>query len=198
MKLGGVSNDGYNLLHLTRDLLAKRAMVLQLRSNALVQNGTRPKDMPAEWFEWKTDINYKNPLEVSIPLMHASRLVDEMEWDKAYEEFNELYSHKDDVMQLYVYEIACELAFCAMVTRRSDFAKELLTPKLMKYIETYSKVMSSKKRILCAKALHLDDDRAKALDIYKVLEADKDKYLLKGEVESDLAIMRRILEDEPN
>lgn len=193
MKLGGISNDGYNLLYLNRNLLSKRAIVLQLRSNALIQNGMRPKDMPAEWFEWRTDIDFKNPMEVSIPLMHASRLIDRMMWEEAYKEFSELYSHKADIMQLYVNEIACELAFCALVTGRKDQAEELLDAKLWKYIETYKKVMSSKLRILCSTALYLENDKNKAEDIYKSLFSNQEKYLLQGEVKSDLAIMNHLL-----
>lgn len=193
MKLGGTSNDGYNMLYLNRNMLSKHSIVLQLRANSMIQNGTRPKDMPDRWFEWKTDIDYKNPLEVSIPLMHASRLIDEMNIEEAFKEFSELYSHKDEIMQLYVNEIACELLFCALCIGNTDLARQLLTPKLQKYIEAYSKVMSSKKRILCAIALFIDDDRAKAIDIYQSLEADKDRYLLKGEVASDIAIMNCIL-----
>lgn len=193
MKIGGISNDGYNLIYLNRNLLSKRAIVLQLRSNALIQNGMRPKEMLSEWFEWRTDINFKNPLEVSIPLMHASRLIDEMRWEEAYKEFEELYSHKADIMQLYAHEIVCELAFCALATGRKGQANELLDEKLRKYIETYKKVMSSKLRILCAIALYLDNDKNRAEEIFETLSANQEKYLLQGEVKSDLAIMNWML-----
>lgn len=193
MKVGGIGNDAYSMLYLHRDTLSKRALVLQLRSNALIQEGMRPKQMPDEWFEWKTDIDYKNPLEVSIPLMYASRLIDELNWEEAYDRFEELYRHKADIMQLYVNEIACELAFCAILTGHKERANELLDSKLRKYIEDYRKVMSSKQRILCAIAYYLENNRDKAADIYNSLEASKDKYLLQGEVGSDLAIMKDIL-----
>jgi len=193
MKLGGISNDGYNIIYLNRNLLSKRAIVLQLRSNALIQNGMRPKDMPDEWFEWRTDIDYKNPLEVSILLMHASRLVDQMQFENAYSEFSELYDHKADLMQLYVNEIACELVFSALVTGHKEKAEELLDPKLRKYIDAYKKVMSSKQRILCAIALLIDNDSTKANEIFQSLEASKEKYLLQGEVNSDLTIMNWML-----
>jgi len=194
MKLGGVGNDAYNMLYLRRNPLGKRAFVIQLRSNALIQEGVRPKDMPAEWFEWKTDIDYKNPLEVSVPFMHASRLVDEMEWEQAYRELEYLYQRKSDIIRLYVNEIACELAFCAMVIGRKDYAAGLLNAELRKYIKAYSKVMSSKQRILCGIALCLDDDRDKALAIYNALRMSEDTYLLQGEVKSDLAIMEALFE----
>lgn len=189
LKLNGISNDGYNIIYLNKNLLSKRAIVMQLRSNALIQDGMRPKDMPVDWFEWRTDIDFKNPLEVSIPLMYASRLIDEMNFEDAYSKFNDLYSHKADIIQLYVNEIACELAFCAMVTGYKEEAHTLLDDKLRKYIEAYRKVMSSKQRLLCAIALYLDNDKDKAIEIYQSLNDTKEKYLLQGEVKSDLAIM---------
>lgn len=193
MKLGGVSNDGYNIIYLNRNPLSKQSIVLQLRSNALIQDGTRPKDMPEDWFCWKTDIDYKNPLEVSIPMMHASRLLDEFDFEGAYDEFKQLHSHKNDIMQLYVNEIECELLFCAMVTGDKELSSQLLTPRLKKYIDTYSKVMSSKQRLLCAISFYVDGDREKALEILKTLKSNVDTYLLQGEVKSDIAIMNHIL-----
>lgn len=196
MKLNGISNDGYNILYLNRNLLCKRAVVMQLRTNALIQEGMRPKDMPDDWFEWRTDINFKNPHEVSIPLMYASRLLDGMNFEDAYSKFKELYSHKTDIIELYVNEIACELAFCAMVTGHTEEAHTLLDDKLRKYIESYRKVMSGKQRILCAISLYLDNDKDKAIEIYQSLNDTKDKYLLQGEVKSDLAIMDWMLSPE--
>lgn len=193
MKLGGVSNDGYNILHLRNHTESKRSLMIQLRSNTMIQEGVRPKDMPDEWFEWNPEINYKNPLEVARPMMHASRLIDEMEWESAYQEFEELYGHKNDIMSLYITEIACELIFCALVTGRKDRAEEILDEKLKKYITGFSKVMSSKMRILCAVALYIENDREKAEAIYKSLKAAESDYLLQGEVKSDLAIMQKFL-----
>lgn len=73
-------------------------------------------------------------------------------------------------------------------------AEELLTPEMKRYIETYRNVMSSKQRILCAKALYIDKERNKALTIYDNLKSREKDYLLQGEVKSDLAIMRKILD----
>lgn len=193
MKLNGVGNDGYNMLYLRANLRSKRALITQLKSNALIQGGVRPAEMPEEWFDSSADIDPKNSLEVSIPLMRASRLVDAMRWQEAYDELDALYSRRDDIIPLLVTEIACELAFCALVTGDNDRARQLLDDKLTKYIDTYRKVMSSKLRILCAMALYLDNDRARAMEIYRSLKEKQSDYLLQGEVRSDLAIMETML-----
>lgn len=193
MQTGGIGNDAYNIIMLRKNEKSKSALMLQLRSNALIHEGVRPKDMPAEWFVTEGEPDYRNPLEVSIPLMEASRLIDEMKWDEAHAAFGRIYSHKTELMPLYAMETACELVFTSLVTGDTGRARELYDTKLKRYIEAYRKVMSSKERILCAVALHLENDPGKARSIYDTLSKRRDSYLLQGEVKSDLAVMDAML-----
>lgn len=195
MKISGVGNDAYNMILLRKNLLSKRGLVDALRANALIQEGVRPKDMPDEWFDVPVDIDYSDQLQVSLPMMAASRKVDEIEYAEAREMYEDIYSHKKEIIPLYVSEIECELVFLRLVEGDVRGAEELLTPKLRKYIETFSKTMSSKERILCAISLFIDNDRDKALEIYHGLQSRKDTYLLQGEVKSDLDIMKNILSE---
>lgn len=192
-KINGAGNDAYNMLSLNKNLTAKLGMINGLRSNALIQQGIRPKDLPDEWFIVPANINYANGLEVSLPLMAASRLLDEEKYNEALSEFEELYSHKKEIIGLFVKELECELVFLRLVCGDVDGAKELLTPELKKYIMAYRKMMSSKERILCAVSLFIDNDREAALKIYNNLKQAEQNYLLQGEVKSDLALMNSML-----
>lgn len=149
--------------------------------------------MPEEWFRYDSYIDYGDALEVYIPLAAASRLIDMEKMEEAYQVLEELYSHKDIVMPLYVNEIACELLFTALATGRTDRAKEILDDNLRKYIETYSKVMSSKQRVLFAEDIFINNSRDKAMERYERLRSESDRYLLRGEVISDLAVMESLL-----
>lgn len=193
MQAAGAGNDGYNMKLLKTNLLSKQAIVNQLKANALIQNGVRPKDMPDNLFSNPNDIDYKNALEVTIPLMYASRLIDRMEYAEALAEYEALYAHKDKIMPLYVKEIACELAYLYLILGRIDDAEKLLDKDLRRYIDTYRTMMSSKERLLIAMTFYLDKDTAKAHDLYQRLKSRKDKYLLQGEVKSDLALIEDIL-----
>lgn len=193
MQIGGIGNDAYNILNLRHNLESKRGFVTQLRSNELIQNGVRPKDMPDEWFVCPPVINYKDPLSLSIYVMKASRLMDEYNWDDAYAAFDEIYSHKAEIMPLYTKEVACELAFLALMTGRKRRAEELLDKELMKYASNYRKIMSSKERLICAIELFINNDRDKAIAIYDTMYKCQSGYLLQGEVKSDLAIIERML-----
>ncbi|MDE5555012.1 MAG: hypothetical protein K2J10_07515, partial [Muribaculaceae bacterium] len=139
------------------------------------------------------EIDYRNQLEMSLPLMRASRLIDEMDYKKALIEFESLYNHRQEIIPLYMREIACELVFLRLMSGETQAAADLLDDKLKKYINAYSHVMSSKERILCAIALVLENDREKANKIYENLLGRENKYLLQGEVKSDLALMEAML-----
>lgn len=193
MKIGGMANDAYNMLALKKDRIAKRAFVQALQGNAMLQNGVRPKDMPEEWFAVPLGINYKNQLHVSLPLMAASRMMDELRFAEALQQYEDLYGHRQETIDLYVKEIECELVFLRLVAGNIDGAKELLDKSLTQYIKMYSRMMSSKERIRCIISLMIDNDRPQALDIYEALRARQNDYLLQGEVKSDLAVMEAIL-----
>lgn len=195
MTIGGVSNDANNVILLRKDMTSKRALMIQLEGNALVQQGVRPCDMPSEWFLIdEAYADYKNPLLVNIRLMAASRLLDEEKWEEAYVALTGIYEHKADIMGLYVKEVACELLFSAMVTGRTEQASSLYADNELKnYIQQFKGVMSSKQRILCAVALYLENDSAKAQSICETLQQQQHHYLMQGEVKSDLSIMNAIL-----
>ena len=125
--------------------------------------------------------------------MAASRLIDEFKYREALDKFESLYTHKDEIVSLYVKEIECELVFLRLVCGDKAGAEELLDDNLKKYIKAYNNVMSSKERILCAIALLLDDNRDEAMAIYEDVKRRELDYLLQGEVKSDLAIMQALL-----
>ncbi len=193
MPFGGINNDAYNVRMLRRSPESKRGFVIQLRSNALIQPGVRPKDMPAEWFAIPDRINYANALEAAIPIMAASRLLDCKRYEEAYQAFEDLYSKRTEIMGLYVKEIQCELIYTALLTGRKDRARSLLNKEISEYIKSSRKIMSSKERILCAIDLYLNDDYDSAYGIYTKLIENRDRYLLQGEVSSDIALMSEIV-----
>ena len=192
MKIGGIGNDAYNMRLLLKKAESKRATMQQLRINALIQEGVRPKDIPEEWFHLEKELDYKDSLQVGVRLMAASRLQDLEVWDEAYNIFEEMMDHKDKIIGLYVKEIACELLFTSLLLEHEQ-AIELYTDEQRTYIQQYKSVMSSKQRILCAIALYLEKDAPKAKEIYETVCNQKDKYLMQGEVNMDIALMKSFL-----
>lgn len=196
LTIGGINNDGKNMLFLHKDLKSKQALINQLRINAMIQEGYTPQEMPAEWFETEGETDYKNTLQIAIRAMAASLPMERYEWEEAYQAHEEIMRHEKEIIALYKQEITCELVFLALVTGRIQRADELYTDKLQKYVGQFKKVMSSKQRLLFAIALFKDKNPQQASFIYNEVASTQDKYLMQGEVKMDLALMKALLDKE--
>lgn len=197
MKMSGITNDAYNLILMSKDADSRRSLAVQLYVNAEIQNGVRPKDMPEEWFRDIEIKDYRNLLHVNIKLLHAARLIDRMEFEEARAVLDALFLHREEIVGVFVLEIGCELLFLELVGAcRQEKIESLYTEKLQKYVLRYKNLMSSKQRLLFALALYQDRDILKAKEIYEKLSANRDRYLMQGDVASDLDIMGRLLEKE--
>ena len=190
---GAISNDANNMRLLLKDEQSKQTMVHLLHINAFVQKGMRPKDIPDFYFTCNKPINYKNPLQINLYLMVIGKLMDEEQWEICYNKLEDLIKHKDEMLDLFIKETACELLFISLITGRQERAKELYTEELSRYIQQYAKIMSSKQRILCTIAFYMEKDRVKAEKIYKKLALQQDRMLMQGEVKMDLALMDSML-----
>jgi hypothetical protein len=196
LKMGGVANDGYNMLYLNRDKQAVKGFAAQLIINEKQQNGMRLSQMPDEVFDLGGEINYSDPLQANVGLLLISRELDKGNIELAHEQFKELLnSHRKELMPLFRLEAGCELMFTSLVTGDKAVAQKTIDDEmLMKYITKYARVMSPKQRALMAKALLFDSNRAEAERLYNELIARRDSYLMQGEVESDIELMKHLLE----
>lgn len=195
LQIGGINNDGRNAWNLRHNSGEKRSMAIQLKANALNQQGVRPKELPDEWFTLREDMDYKNPTDFYFILLEAARLMDGAEWEKAYVLVSEAYRHKAEIMPLYVKETACELVFLSLITHREKEAEALYTNELKRYVEQFQNMMSSKKRLLFAVALYMDKDETKAYTLYNTMVEKQGEYLMQGEVKSDLYMMQYLLKE---
>lgn len=200
LKFGGVANDGYNILYLKRDKQAVKGFGVQLLVNEKLQNGTRLSMMPDELFDLGDEINYSDPLQANVGLVKISRELDKGNIELAHEQFKELLnSHRKELLPLFRLEAGCELMFTSLATGDKDVAQNTINDELlMKYITKYARVMSSKQRVLMAKALLFDGDRTEAERLYNEVIARRDSYLMQGEVEGDIELMKRLLDAQNN
>lgn len=197
MKVSGVSNDGYNMLHLGKNKQSVKGFAVQLIANEAIQNGTRPVEMPEELFDLGGNIDYSDPLQSNVALMRISRILDSGDIDTAHELYKEVVSqHESEMLPMLLTEARIELAYTSLATGDTQLANELLSDKkLMAYIKAHANVMSSKQRLLMAKALILDGDRKTAQAIFDKVVAHREKYLMQGEVACDIALMEKLLDE---
>ena len=185
----GITNDAANVRLMRKYPKSKKAMMVQLRVNAYIQEGIRIKDMPEEWLAWKDDIDYGEPMQLNVRLLQVGRLMDLGQMEEAYVALEEIARHRGEMIGLLAKEVVCELIYLDLVTGHNQWADTLYTKEIELYVRQYSALMSSKQRFLCAWALYKEQDREKALAIYENVVQKQTQYLLQGEVKMDIAMM---------
>jgi hypothetical protein len=198
LKFSGVSNDGYNLLYIKRNNQSLKGFQSQLIINEKLQNGTRLSQMPDNLFDLGGEIDYSDPMQANVEIMRVSRVMDQGDMEQAKTLFKELLQfHQHELLALLRFEAENDMLFTILATGEMERAQILCNDKmLMKYITKYAQVMTSKQRTLMAKTLILDGDRATAKQMLDTAKTNSKKYLMQGEVKSDILLMEKLLEDE--
>lgn len=196
ININGMPNDGMQAVMLRKDMVTKRVLFTLLKAYALVQNGIRPRDLPAEWFDCELDKENVNPLVVNILAMKVGVLLDRMEWEEARELCAALLEKENHIPVIFLYEFRCEYVFTLLVTGEKAKAAEIYADKtLQAYIRQTQEIMPSRQRLLCAVSLLLDNDRAKAEEIAAKVERNREQYISLGEAISELKIMKSLLRE---
>lgn len=191
LKVGGVANDGYNILSMLKDEYARYGFYAQLKTYALLTKGYRMKDIPFKDIECKEGVDLSNPLVASLKLLEHSWYLDKMDFNNA-ELCLKAFDSNIDLIPIIRYEINCEKIFLELTGDcNKDVVDKLYDDSLKKYIKA-SKFSISKKRFLMAYKAFYEKDLDKALKYFKEGEALALKYPVKGEAEMELMLMNWI------
>ena len=196
LKIGGMNNDGRNLLFLEKSPEDKRILCRMLEANALIQEGVQPKDLPDEMFAEDESADWHDGLQTNWQLTTITRMINRHQWEEAYMRIHEAMAEKEHLIQLFRLELGVELVFVCLATGRKDEARECCTKELRKYVSQFKETHSSKQRLLFAVALLLDDNREEALAILNKVKAHRNDYALQGEVDMDIELMEHLLSVE--
>jgi hypothetical protein len=188
LKLNGIGNDGYNILHLEKTPKNKRLLCHMLRANAMIQEGIQPKDLPEELFVAE-DIDWSDGIQANWQIMVVARMENLHQWEEAYDKLSEAIDAKDRILKLFYNELAIEMVFICLVTGRTDEAQKLYTADLRKYVNTFSRTQSGKQRIAFTAKLLLDNNPEEAQKLLCNLKERQNQYLLQGETLMDVEIM---------
>lgn len=188
LNLGGVANDGMNILSIKKSKEARYAFYLQLKANALLMTGTRYRDMPLEWFNVPENLDVKNSINLSRKILQGNYYLDKHDFDKTKEVFEKILED-EKILGLYKNEIACELIFCELITDiNEEKINNLYTKEIKKYIDK-NKFMISKKRTQYAYELLINKDKTKAEKIKSEFNKLIKTYPYKGEILSELDLI---------
>lgn len=192
MRIGGMNNDGYNLLHLEKNPADKRLLCMMLEANAQIQNGVQPKDLPDEMFATEEDIDWSDGMHANWQMIVATRLENQQRWEEAYDLLKQGMAEKEHIAKLFVQELGLELVYVCLVTGRTEEARELYTNELRNYLKRFAKTHSSKARIQYAITLLMDGNREEAQKIKEKLITRRNDFLMQGEVAMDIELVKSI------
>ncbi len=196
LKMGGVANDGLNLLQLEKDIPGKQCFCNILEMNARNQEGEPYNDMPEHLFILPEPIDWKNSMHVGAVLMTATRMMALHQWEEAYHLLTEALSHKDNYMKLYQLEVECMMTVTCIATGRVEEARQHYSKDIVLHITRHAATQSDKQLVAMAVALVLDGDRPKAEALFHQLDADRNKYIHQGDVAMSLDLMRWLLNNQ--
>lgn len=195
MRPGGMQNDGMNILMLYRKPEKRKDLMHQLQIASAATEGKRASEMPAEWFDSDPMDDPKDLIRLASRLNHQARLIDEGRFVEAHAAVADLLAHFDELPQIVRFELAGEYVFTELLTTgRKEIVEKYWTKKQADYVKASAKFSSAKQRILFAYALYAENDADKARQIYRDTLRLQDDYLIAGEVRSDLALMKELLD----
>ena len=181
LKIGGIANDGYNILAISKDDFIKYCFYIQLKVNGLLSKGIRVKDMPIEWFYLKDGTDLNNPIVTALKIMECGYYVDNLNFEAAQRCYEEILEKSTNIIKVYEYEIKCELLFFEILKGNIDKIEEIYTKELRNYIKA-TKFHISRKRLMYAYNLLVLKDKEKAEKSLIEFEKVKKSYPIKGEI----------------
>lgn len=184
MKPGGLANDGMNALKLSKSSAARKYFYVQLKSNALLTQGVRMKDMPEEWFTLPENSDLENIHICTMLYLQANRLMDQGEYEQAEEHIEWILKNATGMIELYKMELRCELMFLKIILNKYDEAEVLYTEELKKYIKATSSFLS-RRRLMYAYYHLVQKDSEKAEKELQAFEKIKKTYPYKADLEME-------------
>ena len=191
LKIGGINNDGMNIVYLNKSKEARFSFYLQLKIEALLIKGKRLKDMPYEWFDLPKDLDLKNSINLARKILRGNYYLDKKDFNKAKEIYNEILKD-EDILTFYKLELPCEVIFCELMTEGNrETIDKLYTKKLKKYIEKNG-VMISKLRLQYAYYSLFEKDFNKATKVREKFNKTLKTYPSKAEILAEEEFMKMI------
>ena len=136
LKMGGVANDGYNMLTLGRGGAQKRAFWVQLKINALLTQGERLKNIDTTYFEFDAGTNLSDVLLCAQAINRISFIVDNHDFKQAACENARLLESAQNMLPIYKLEAQREqLYLLLMLGSPREKIEELYTKELKKYMK---------------------------------------------------------------
>lgn len=195
LKMGGIANDGYNILSLDKDAAGSKAFWQQLRVNKLQSDGIRLKDMDEELFDLALSDVWGNPLVDQMKLFWLQRLLDERRFCEA-EAFGKKIAAGKTSIPLFKNMVDVELLYLELIGAcREDVVNARYAKDLQKYLKMVKGYPSSH-RLNYAYAVRFAKDEKAAAKAKTGFEKAIKTYPMLGEIETEKMLFAEVEKEE--
>ena len=194
LNIGGIANDGYNVICLIKDKEARRACWLQLYINGLLTRGIRLRDMSQDWFELPENADMNNPLICAMGVLKNNYLCDKKQFDDAKKIAQFMLQNAPGMLEVHKNELLCDLMFYEIIGPcRKEEIDKIYTKQLKKYIKATSCYLA-RRRLLYAYELLVKKDIEQAQKQLREFEKATKTYPYIAEIEGERELISLINE----
>lgn len=116
LPLPGITNDGGNLLSLSKSGGARKSLWIQMMGIVMLTEGKRIKEFPAEWFSMPDDRQLQNKMEAVMAVYVCNRMVDEHNFKEAQQCIDSLIKKKTAIVQIHMDLLKTDALFCELIS----------------------------------------------------------------------------------
>lgn len=193
MQVGGVPNDGANILAQYRSAEERKYLLNTLIINGENYQGKTLDEIPDKLFEGADPAGEIG--KVQLAMVEASRYFERFDFTAASKIYESVLSN-EKIPSLFINECKCELMFCYIMTGESDSKiDELYDNDLKKYIHITEKFMITRPRLMYAYYYIYKKDNAQADKYYNLIQTMAKDYICEGECRQELKVTEYIKEN---
>lgn len=172
---------------------------LQRQVAGLLSDGTRLKDMPAQWLQLPDEIDKADPLYVYIGLLTFDRLIDAMKFEKAAALGSDLLENAAGMTKKQRFSLMMELIFCEVIgQKRDEVILHLMTEEFQMYLKEEAYGDLSLYRIAYAYAHLYSNDEAYATTMLADFEKLAEVYPYSGLVAGERERIAYVMQQPPS
>lgn len=192
LKISGQPNDGYNMLQILKDAVAREAFQKQLAVNGYLSDGIRLRDMDPELFELPEGADMNNLLISTVTVSKVSYLLDQRKFSRGKELSEELLRGSFELFPIHAHELRLELLFQELINGNDiNKVEGFLTKEMKAYLKS-TESFPSHGRTLYAYELLGRHDHERAQEERRKFEKACLTFPYGGDVEGERELVEMI------
>lgn len=191
LRIGGVDNDGKNIISMGKNKKSLYAFWLQMKINEYLSDNVRIKDIPQELFIKTDEEDLDNPMATSVGVFVCNRLMDMHKFDEVYEYMEYLMNNAEKgLLGIYRNLLTFDCIYCELIGENNSDKINNLYSKQVKIFEKQMKNYPTILRTQYAYALLFEKDINKANTIKDKFNKIAKNYPYMADIECEQELMK--------